>query len=117
MAYIEMFIAPVKTAQRETYQELNARIGAIHKEYGAIEIVECWGSHVPDGEVTSYPLSVKLEDDETVVTGWIRWPSKEIRDSAFEKAMQDPRMQACFENMPLDGQRMIFGGFEPILEL
>ena len=116
MAHVMIFVAPVPSTNREAYLEHSRKAAAIFKDLGATEIVECWGSDVPDGELTSLPMAVKLEEGETVVMGWIHWPSKEVRDASMDKAMQDPRMQEIFSNMPLDGKRLIFGGFETILE-
>lgn len=116
MAYVEMFIAPVVTARRADYVAKANAMAALFRDHGALSVMECWGSHVPDGDMTSYPMAVKLEDGETVVTGFIRWPSREARDKGFEAAMADPRMQAQFGDMPIDGRRMIFGGFDIIVE-
>ena len=117
MAYVECFVAPVPSDKRDDYLAACTKMAEVHKEHGALSITECWGVAVPDGELTSFPLAVKLEEGETVVMGWIHWPSKEVRDASMDKAMQDPRMQEIFENMPLDGKRLIFGGFEKILEV
>lgn len=117
MPYIEIFVAPVPTDRRDDYEALSATMAQIHKDHGALSVTECWGSDVPPGQQTSFPLAVALEEGETVVAGWIVWPSKDIRDTAFEKAMSDPRMQQVFDDMPLDGKRLIFGGFERILEM
>ena len=51
---------------------------------------------------------------EVVLFSWIEWPSKDVRDVAMKKMMSDPRMRDM--KMPFDGQRMIFGGFQPILD-
>ena len=45
---------------------------------------------------------------------WIEWPSREARDSGMKAMMQDERMKTL--GMPFDGQRLIFGGFSPIVE-
>lgn len=116
MAYIDGFVAAVPTANREKFLE-HAKIAAkIMKEYGAQKIVECWGDDVPEGQVTSFPMAVKRQDDETVVFSWIIWPSKDVRNAGMEKMMQDPRMQPDVNPMPFDGKRVIFGGFNILLE-
>ena len=87
------------------------------KEFGALNTVDCWGDDVPDGEVTSFPMAVKKQDDETVVFSWIVWPDKATRDAGMEKMMTDPRMQEDVNPMPFDGKRLIFGGFDIISEI
>ena len=87
------------------------------KENGALQGVECWGDDVPDGEVTSFPMAVKCEPEETVVFSWIVWPSREVRDAAHAAMMSDSRLAADLNPMPFDGKRMIFGGFEMIVEV
>jgi uncharacterized protein YbaA (DUF1428 family) len=87
----------------------------VMKEYGAIEVVEAWGDDVPDGKLTDFKRAVAAKPDETVVFSWVIWPSKEVRDQASKKMQDDPRMKMT-PDMPFDGKRMIFGGFDPILE-
>ena len=116
MNYIDGFVAAVPTANKAKFLE-HAKIAAkVIKEAGALRVVENWGDDVPDGKVTSFPMAVKKKDDETVVFSWIIWPSKEVRDAGMKKMMEDPRMQADTNPMPFDGQRIIFGGFQTILE-
>jgi uncharacterized protein YbaA (DUF1428 family) len=79
-------------------------------------VVECWDDDVPAGEVTDFRRAVQAKDDEAVVFAWIEYPSKEARDAAGKKIMSDPRMAAMGKEMPFDGQRMIYGGFAPILD-
>jgi uncharacterized protein YbaA (DUF1428 family) len=71
---------------------------------------------VPEGEVTSFPMAVKRKNDETVVFSWIVWPSRRVRDEAMKKVMADPRLQPAVNPMPFDGKRMIYGGFEVIVD-
>ena len=112
MNYIDGFVAAVPTAKREAYLEFARATAVIFKECGALESVDCWGDDVPEGKLTSFPLAVQRKPDETVVLGWLVWPSKAVRDAGFKKAMEDPRMKDM--NPPFDGKRMIFGGFEAI---
>ncbi len=116
MTYVDGFVAPVPKNKREAFLK-HAEIAAdVIMEQGALKIVECWGDNVPDGEVTSFPMAVKLEADETVLFSWILWPSRAHRDAAMEKIMTDPRLQPENNPMPFDGKRMIFGGFDVVLE-
>lgn len=116
MSYIEGFVAAVPTANKELYQRHATEAAVVFKEHGALAVVECWGDDVPQGKVTSFPMAVKCRDDETVVFSWMVWPSKEVRNQAMDKVMSDPRLQPDTNPMPFDGMRMIFGGFEPIVE-
>jgi uncharacterized protein YbaA (DUF1428 family) len=115
MNYVDGFVAAVPTANRETYRAHAARAAVVFKELGALSIVECWGDDVPEGKVTSFPMAVKCEPDETVVFAWITWPSREVRDAGHRKMAQDPRMGQDSNPMPFDGKRLIYGGFEVIL--
>jgi uncharacterized protein YbaA (DUF1428 family) len=116
MSYIDGIVAAVPTANREQYRKHADDAAKVFREYGAIKIMDCWGDDVPEGKLTSFPLAVKRKEDETVVFSWIVWPSKEARQTAWEKIMADPRMQADKNPMPFDGKRIIYGGFEPIVE-
>ena len=112
MSYVDGFIAAVPTANREKFKKHAEIAAAIFKENGALSLAECWGDYVPEGKVTSFPMAVKLKEDETVVFGWIIWPDKATRNAGMEKMMQDSRMKPDVNPMPFDGQRMVFGGFE-----
>jgi uncharacterized protein YbaA (DUF1428 family) len=115
MPYVDGFVIPVPKANREAYMKFAEEAAAVVKEYGALKVVECWGDDVPEGKITSFPMAVKSEEGETVVFSWIIWPSRAARDEGSKKVMADPRMQPG-KAMPFDGKRLIYGGFEMILE-
>src|SRR5882757_3141828 len=116
MPYVDGAVIPLRTATREAYFKLAEQAATVFKEYGALSVVENWGDDVPEGKITSFPMAVQRKDDETVVFSWIVWPSKEARKAAWDKMMADPRMKPEANPMPFDGKRMIYGGFEPIVE-
>lgn len=110
MNYVDGFVLAVPTASKEAYIQCATAAAAVFKENGALKVVECWGDDVPEGKLTSFPMAVKCEADETVVFSWILWPSRKARDEGMAKAMADPRLQPDVNPMPFDGKRMIFGG-------
>lgn len=114
MNYVDGFVASVPNKQREAFVEHAERLGAIFKEHGAMQVVDAWGDDVPEGKLTSFPMAVKCEPGETVVFGWVTWPSKAVRDAGMKKVFEDPRMQPDKAPMPFDGKRAIFGGFEMV---
>jgi uncharacterized protein YbaA (DUF1428 family) len=116
-AYVDGFVTPVPSARRADYLQHATEMAALFKEVGALSVVECWGDDVPEGKLTSFPLAVKLEPGEVAVFSWISWPSKATRDAAWQKIMADPRMQSGAIAMPFDGKRLIYGGFEVLLQV
>lgn len=115
MAYVTGLLLAVPTAKKAEYQKYAQATVAVFKEHGALNVVDCWGDQVPDGELTSFPMAVKCQPDETVVMAWITWPSREVCEANSEKAMSDPRMPG-FDQMPFDTKRLIYGGFEVIVD-
>ena len=115
MSYIDGFVIPVPASKKEAYRKMAGIAAPIFKEYGATQVVECWGDDVPVGKVTDFRRAVQAAEGENVVFSWIIWPSKAIRDEGTKKMMNDPRMQPSGE-MPFDGKRMIIGGFELLLD-
>ena len=116
MTYVEGFVAAVPAANKAAYIQHAATAAPLFKEFGATRVVETWGDNVPDGKVTDFKGAVKAKADEVVVCSWIEYPSKGARDAAHEQIMKDPRSKEMQASMPFDGQRMIFGGFAPIVE-
>jgi uncharacterized protein YbaA (DUF1428 family) len=116
MAYVDGFVVAVPKNNKQKYQDHAKAAAAVFKEYGATNLVECWGDEVPEGKLTSFPMAVKCQPDETVVFSWISWPSKQVHDEGMKKAMADPRLSPESNPMPFDGKRMIYGGFETIVD-
>lgn len=115
MTYIDGFIAAVPKNKREAYIKV-AQIGAeVFKENGATQVTECWGDDIAEGDQTSFTRAVKCQADEQVVFSWITWPSKDVRDEGMKKSMADPRLDPSTTPMPFDINRLIFGGFEVIV--
>src|SRR5262249_44057256 len=116
MTYVDGMVAAVSTPHREEDRIPAQKAGGGVKEDRALKLLGGWGEDVPGGEGTSFPLAVKCKSDETVVFSWILWPSRQARDEGMKKVMADPRLKPDVNPMPFDGKRLIFGGFEMIVE-
>jgi uncharacterized protein YbaA (DUF1428 family) len=115
MAYVDGFLLALPKDRVDEYKEIATKANELWREHGALEYKECVGDDVPDGEVTSFPMSVKAKDDEVVVFAYIRYESREHRDEVNAKVMADERMKSVGE-MPFDMQRMMWGGFEVLVD-
>ena len=117
--YVDGFVVPVPTRKLDAYRRMSRKAGKLWREHGALEYRECVADDAPMGKVTSFPRSVKLKKNETVVFSWIEFKSRAHRDRVNKKVMEDPRLEAMMDpkDMPFDGQRMIYGGFEVVVEV
>jgi uncharacterized protein YbaA (DUF1428 family) len=112
--YIDGSLLAVPEANKDAYRDLTTLQAAVLIEHGATRVVDGWGDDVPDGKVTDFKGVVKATSDETVVFSWIEWPSKAVRDEAWQKVFADPRMHS--PDTPYDTKRWVHGGFAPILD-
>ena len=116
MAYVDGFVAAVPNANKQKFIDHAKYCAQIFKDHGAVKVVENWGDDVPDGKLTSFPMAVKKQADETVVFSWIVWPSRQAHEQGWEKIMADERMSPENAEMPFDGKRILFGRFETVFE-
>jgi uncharacterized protein YbaA (DUF1428 family) len=116
--YVDGFVVPVPKKNLAAYRRMAEQAGRVWKEHGALEYTEAIADDVKPGEVTSFPQSVNLKDDEVVVFAWILYESRAHRDSVNEKVMADPRMKGMDPSMmPFDAKRMFGGGFETVVDM
>ena len=118
MPYIDGFVVPVPKKNIDKYKKIASKAGKLWMKYGALAYIECKADDVKPGKYTSFPQSVKLKADETVIFSWIVYKSRAHRDSVNKKVMKDPWIAKMGpELMPFDGKRMIYGGFKSIVNL
>ena len=115
--YVSGFVVPVPADKKAEYTDIAQRFWEIAKDYGAILDVEAWEVSVPEGKVTDLRRAVDLKEGEKVVFSWVGWRDKATADASHETMMADERMKSFGEDMPFDGKRMIYAGFEPIMDL
>jgi uncharacterized protein YbaA (DUF1428 family) len=119
MRYVDGYVVPVPKDKLQAYRRLALKAAKIWKEHGALEVCECLAEDVKVGKLTSFPQSVKLKPGETVVFSWIVFKSRAARDRVNARVIKDPRLAGMMDpkEMPFDGKRMVYGGFEVIVDL
>jgi uncharacterized protein YbaA (DUF1428 family) len=115
--YVDGFLVAMNKNSLDAYKAMLPKMASYFKELGATQYVECVGDDVPYGKLTSFPRAVIATDDEVVIFAWVVYPSKEVRDAANKKMISDPAMEELMTGIEIDGKRMIFGGFNPIIGL
>jgi uncharacterized protein YbaA (DUF1428 family) len=117
--YVDGFVLPVPKRNVDAYRRMARKAGKIWREHGALEFRECVADDVKPGEVTSFPQSVQLKRGETVVFSWIVFKSRAHRDRVNAKAINDPRLADTMDSkdMPFDAKRMIYGGFDVVVDV
>jgi uncharacterized protein YbaA (DUF1428 family) len=115
--YVDGFVVPVPKKNVQAYRQMAQKAGRIWREHGALEFRECIGDDVKMGKLTSFPQSVKLKPNETVMFSWIVFKSRAHRDRVNAKVMKDPRLADMMDPkaMPFDAKRMIYGGFKVLV--
>ena len=116
MSYIDAYVAAVPTANKEAYRLHAEKIAVLFKKHGALGVVENWGDDVPEGKLTSFTMAVNREEHESVVFSWVTWPSRAVRDAGWPLIMAEPEMQDNSMANLFDGKRMIYGGFQTIVQ-
>ncbi|WAP70533.1 DUF1428 domain-containing protein [Jiella pelagia] len=112
--YVDGFVIPVPAANREAFRDMALSAWPIFRDHGARRDVEAWGVDVPRGTVTDFFRAAHAEDGEDVVFAFLEWDDKASRDAGMKAMMEDERMKTMPPEMPFDGKRMIFAGFEVV---
>ena len=114
--YVDGFVLPISPDKKDAYLQMAQKAAGNFHKYGAARVVEAWGDDIQDGKQTDFRRAVQAKEGENVVFSWIEWPDKATRDAGWAKMMEDPDMQPDHANMPFDGMRMFWGGFDVVLD-
>jgi uncharacterized protein YbaA (DUF1428 family) len=117
--YVDGFVLPIPKKSRAAYTKMARTAGKVWREHGALDYKECIADDVKPGKWTSFPQSVKLKKNEAVWFSYIVYKNRKHRDRVLAKAMKDKRLAGMMDpkKLPFDGKRMIFGGFEVVVDL
>ena len=118
MRYVDGFVLPVPKKNLKAYLRM-ARMGEkLWREHGALDYKECVGDDLKTRWGTPFPRIMKLKPGETVVFAYIVFKSRAHRDRVNAKVMKDPRLADSSDpkSMPFDCKRMVYGGFQLLVD-
>lgn len=118
MKYADGFVIPVPKKNLNAYRRIAEKAGKIWREHGALQYCECVGEDLDVKWGVPFPKQVKTKPGETVVFSWIVYKSRAHRDRVNAKVMKDPRIASMCDpkDMPFDCKRMVYGGFQILVE-
>ena len=119
--YIDGFVFPIEKKHLNEYQKVAEQVAGIWKEYGALAYFEYVADDLKLEGTRSFAEAVEIQENETIIFGWVVFPSKEVRDDANKKVPLDSRMTEIV--VPLidstrkifDAERMLYGGFKALV--
>lgn len=114
--YVTALVIPVPQDKMEAYRRWAENSARIFKDYGCLEIVDCWEDFIPEGKQTDFRRAVAAKEGEKIVLSWQIWSDKKSFDAAEEEMHKDPRLDNSGEP-PFDAKRLILGCFEPIFSM
>ena len=118
MRYVDGYVLPVSRKNLRAYAAMARKGGKVWRELGALSYTECAGEDLATKFGLPFPKALKIKRGETVVFSFIVFKSRAHRDRVNAKVMKDPRLQAMMtmKSMPFDPNRMLYGGFEVLVD-
>jgi uncharacterized protein YbaA (DUF1428 family) len=118
MRYVDGFVLPVPRKNLAAYRRMARKAGRVWRQHGAVEFRECVGEDLRAKSLVPFPRRIKLKPGETVVFSWIGFKSRAHRDRVNARVMKDPRLAKMMDgqSMPFDVKRMLYGGFEVLVD-
>jgi len=118
--YVDGYVLPVPKKNLGAYRKIAQMAGRIWRKYGALDYKECAGDDLNTKWSTiKFPKTVRAKRGETVVFSYIVFKSRAHRDSVNAKVMKDPFMndpKYKDKPMPFDMKRVLYGGFNVIVD-
>jgi uncharacterized protein YbaA (DUF1428 family) len=109
-------VLPVPKKNLKAYLRM-ARMGEkVWRKHGALDYKECVGDDLKTKWGTPFPRMMKLKPGETVVFSYIVFKSRAHRDRVNAKVMKEMQNMSEPKDMPFDFKRMVYGGFEVLVE-
>ena len=117
--YVDGFVLPVPKKNLASYKRMATKASKIWKEHGALDYKECLGDDLNIKFCKPFTKGIRSKAGETIVFAYIVYKSRAHRDKVNAAVMKDPRISEMCDpkNVPFDCKRMLYGGFNVIVEI
>ncbi|HKX11751.1 MAG TPA: DUF1428 domain-containing protein [bacterium] len=118
MKYVDGFVLGVPKKNLKAYAKMAKVASKVWRDHGALDYKECVGDDLNVKFGVPFPKAFKTKPGETVVFAYIVYKSRAHRDKVNAKVMKDPRLTNSMDpkKMPFDCKRMVWGGFNVLVE-
>ena len=117
MRYVDGYVLAVPKKNLKAYASM-AELGAkMWMKHGALDYKECVGEDLKTRWGTSFSKMMQLKPGETVVFSYIVFKSRTHRDRVNAKVMKEMEQMEDMKEMPFDMKRMVYGGFQVLVEI
>jgi uncharacterized protein YbaA (DUF1428 family) len=113
--YVDGFVLPVPKRNIAAYRRMAQTAGKVWRDHGALDYKECVGDDLNIKMGMPFPRGIRSKTGETIVFAYIVYKSRAHRDKVNAKVMKDPRLKMP-KSMPFDVKRMLYGGFNVIVD-
>lgn len=114
--YYQGFLTPVPANKKTAFEDLaKSAWTEMFQPNGCLGNYESWGDDVPHGKLTDMYRAVDAKEGEVIVMSWTCWPDRATCDEAGRRMEADMAGRE-FPEMPFDGKRMIWAGFETLFD-
>ncbi|MFT3830990.1 MAG: DUF1428 domain-containing protein [Opitutaceae bacterium] len=116
--YVDGFVIPLPRRKLTAYRRMAETAREVWREHGALDYKECIGEDLAVKFGMTFSKRLELKRGETVVFSWILFKSRAHRDKVNTAVMKDSRIaELCApKDMPFDVSRMLYGGFEVLVD-
>jgi uncharacterized protein YbaA (DUF1428 family) len=117
MRYVDGYVLPVPKKNVKAYARM-AKMGAkMWMKHGALDYKECVAEDLKTKWGMPFSRMMKLKPGETVVFSYIVFKSRAHRDHVNAKVMKEMEKMEDMKEMPFDIKRMVYGGFNVLVEV
>ena len=117
--YVDGYVLAVPKKNLNGYRQMAQKAARVWRKHGALEYFECVGDDLNTKWAgIKFPRTVKAKPGETVVFSFVVFKSRAHRDRVNARVMKELMSDPACEDkpMPFDMKRMVYGGFNVLVE-